>query len=55
MQTVRADNADAAVNAAEQLGYPVVMKIDSPDILHKSDVGGVLLDIQDAGAVREGY
>ncbi len=55
LQTVRADNADAAVNAAEQLGYPVVMKIDSPDILHKSDVGGVLLDIQDAGAVREGY
>ncbi len=55
LQTVRAGSADAAVAAAGKLGYPVVMKIDSPDILHKSDVGGVLLDLQDAEAVREGY
>ncbi len=46
---------DQAVAAAEQLGYPVVMKILSPDIMHKSEIGGVLLEIHDAAAVREGY
>ncbi len=55
LQTARAGSADAAVKAAERLGYPVVMKIDSPDILHKSDVGGVLLDLRNAEAVSRGY
>lgn len=49
------DSADAAVETAERLGFPVVMKILSPDILHKSEIGGVLLDVADAGAVRDGY
>ena len=48
-------SADAAVAAAERFGFPVVMKILSPDILHKSEIGGVLLDVADAGAVRAGY
>ena len=48
-------DADAAVTAAEAIGYPVVMKILSPDILHKSEIGGVLLDVADAAAVREGF
>lgn len=47
--------ADAAVAAAQALGWPVVMKILSPDILHKSEIGGVLLDVADAGAVRAGF
>jgi acyl-CoA synthetase (NDP forming) len=47
--------ADLAVAAADRIGYPVVMKILSPDILHKSEIGGVLLDVSDAGAVREGF
>jgi acyl-CoA synthetase (NDP forming) len=47
--------ADAAVAAAEALGWPVVMKILSPDILHKSEIGGVLLDVADADAVRAGF
>jgi len=47
--------ADAAVAAAERFGFPVVMKILSPDILHKSEIGGVLLDVADAGAVRDGF
>jgi acetyl coenzyme A synthetase (ADP forming)-like protein len=55
LQTVKAGSADAAAKAAERLVYPVVMKIDSPDILHKSDVGGVLLNLHNAEAVREGY
>ncbi len=48
-------DADSAVAAAEKFGYPVVMKILSPDILHKSEIGGVLLDVSDAAGVREGF
>lgn len=44
-----------AVAAAEALGYPVVLKILSPDILHKSEIGGVLLDVAEAEGVRAGY
>ena len=48
-------DADAAVAAAEKFGFPVVMKILSPDIMHKSEIGGVLLDISDAAGVRDGF
>ena len=48
-------SAEEAEAAAEQLGFPVVMKILSPDILHKSEIGGVLLDIRDRAAVRDGF
>lgn len=41
--------------AAESVGYPIVLKTAVPGILHKSDVGGVLLNLHDADAVREGY
>lgn len=44
-----------AVEAADAVGYPVVMKIVSPDIAHKSDVGGVTLGLKDAKAVRKAY
>ena len=50
--TVAARDAAAAVAAAEQVGYPVVLKIDSPDVLHKSDVGGVRVGLADAAALR---
>ncbi|MGC8476234.1 MAG: acetate--CoA ligase family protein [Acetobacteraceae bacterium] len=50
-----AADAVAAVAAAERFGFPVVMKILSPDILHKSEIGGVLLDVADAAAVRAGF
>ncbi len=46
---------EQAVAAAERFGFPVVMKILSPDILHKSEIGGVLLDVGDVKAVREGF
>jgi acetate---CoA ligase (ADP-forming) len=50
-----APDSDAAVAAAASVGYPVVLKILSPDILHKSEMGGVLLDVADADAVRHGF
>lgn len=48
------DETEAAT-LANKLGYPVVMKIASPDILHKSDVGGVILNIQDAESLLLAY
>jgi acetyltransferase len=45
-QPIIAENEDEAVKAAEKLGYPIVMKILSPQISHKSDVGGVVLDLR---------
>jgi acetyltransferase len=44
--------ADAAVTAARALGYPVALKIVSPQISHKSDVGGVVLDLRDESTLR---
>jgi len=46
---------DHAVELAEKIGYPVVMKIMSPDILHKSDAGGVEVDINSEDEVREAF
>ncbi|MCB2029144.1 MAG: GNAT family N-acetyltransferase [Rhodoferax sp.] len=46
-------NADEAASAAQAIGFPVVLKILSDDISHKSDVGGVVLDLAHAAAVRE--
>ncbi|HET6184323.1 MAG TPA: acetate--CoA ligase family protein [Acetobacteraceae bacterium] len=48
-------SAEEAVAAAARFGYPVVLKILSPDILHKSEIGGVLLDVGDAASVRDGF
>ncbi|MBL8062355.1 MAG: acetate--CoA ligase family protein [Anaerolineales bacterium] len=50
-----ARNEDEAVAIADKLGYPIVMKIASPDILHKSNVGGVLMNIQDAASLRNSH
>lgn len=50
-----ARTADEAVQIASELGYPVVMKIASPDILHKSDVGGVALNIKDSASLRSAF
>ncbi len=46
---------EEAVAAAAELGWPVVLKIASPDILHKSEIGGVLLGIGETEAVRSGF
>ncbi len=47
-------NADEAVDLAEKLGYPVVLKVVSVDIPHKSDVGGVVVNLNPSDEVREG-
>ncbi|UCC89939.1 MAG: acetate--CoA ligase family protein [Anaerolineales bacterium] len=46
---------EEAVAFAEEIGYPVVMKIASPDILHKTDIGGVRLNIESASDVRDSF
>lgn len=50
-----AASADAAVAAAETLGYPVALKGDSPDILHKTEAGVIRLGLTDAAQVRAAY
>jgi len=53
--TEMAQTEDEAVQLAEQIGYPIVMKIMSHDILHKSDAGGVKVNIKNAEGVREAF
>lgn len=50
-----ATSADQAVEQARELGFPVVMKIDSEDIVHKKDVGGVVLNIKNEEEARAAY
>lgn len=50
-----ATTADEAVKIASEIGYPVVLKVASPDILHKTDVGGVKVGLEDAIAVRDAF
>ncbi len=50
-----AETPEEAVEMAERIGYPVVLKIASPDILHKTDVGGVKLNVNSPGDVRDAF
>ena len=50
-----AQDPEAAIRIAEKVGYPVVIKVVSPDISHKSDVGGVILGIDSSAALKEAY
>jgi len=50
-----AKSEEEAVKLATDIGYPIVMKIVSPDILHKSDAGGVKVNLKDETAIREAY
>jgi acetyltransferase len=53
--TLLAKTEDEAVQLAKKIGFPVVMKIVSPQILHKSDAGGVKVNIKDEAAVRDAF
>ncbi|QWD59523.1 bifunctional acetate--CoA ligase family protein/GNAT family N-acetyltransferase [Polynucleobacter sp. MWH-UH35A] len=52
-QTILAKSANEAIMIANQIDYPVALKIDSPDVSHKSDVNGVALDVMNALGVRD--
>jgi acetyl coenzyme A synthetase (ADP forming)-like protein len=54
-QEALATSADAAAKAAESMGFPVVMKIVSPDILHKTEAGGVIVGVSSADGARRAY
>ncbi len=53
--TFNAKTKEDAVKIAQEIGFPVVMKINSPDILHKSDAGCVILDIKDISQAEKAY
>jgi acetyltransferase len=55
VQTLVAATEDEAVDLAGRIGYPVVLKLYSETITHKTDVGGVQLNLREAGAVREAW
>jgi acyl-CoA synthetase (NDP forming) len=55
VQSRFAATADAAVTAARELGFPVAIKLASPTITHKTDVGGVVLRLADEAAVRRAF
>ncbi len=55
VETRLAETADEAVKIAEEIGYPVVLKLNSETITHKTDVGGVRLDLATASEVRHAY
>ena len=50
-----ATGEQTAVSSAQKIGYPVVLKISSPDILHKTDAGGIKVGLTDDEAVRQAY
>lgn len=50
-----ATTPEEATRFAEEIGYPVVLKIVSPDVLHKFEVGGVILDLKNGKSVQEAY
>ena len=54
-ESILAKDREAAVQAARNIGFPIVIKIHSPDITHKSDVGGVRLSLQNAEMVASAY
>lgn len=55
VKTVLAADVDEAVAAADEIGYPVVIKLNSLTLTHKTDVGGVQLNLRNADAVRAAY
>lgn len=54
-ESVLAETSEEAVEKASEIGYPVVMKIASPDILHKTDVGGVKVGLESPEEVRDAF
>ena len=55
VKTAAANNVEEAVTFAQEMGFPVVLKILSPQIVHKSDAGGVILNVNSPNEVREAF
>ena len=55
LKTLIAHNVDEAVTLAQEIGFPVALKILSPQIVHKSEAGGVILNVNSPSAVREAF
>jgi acetyltransferase len=55
LSTRLARSSEEAVEVADKLGYPVALKVASPDVPHKSELGGVMLDLHDAREVAQGF
>jgi acyl-CoA synthetase (NDP forming) len=55
IETRLAKSAGEALSISEELGFPVAMKIVSPDVVHKTDIGGVVLNIADATQAKKAY
>jgi acyl-CoA synthetase (NDP forming) len=55
VEEVTVQSAADAAKAAERLGFPIAMKVLSPDILHKSEIGGVVLNVADAAGAAEAF
>jgi len=53
--TMSAKNEEEAIQISEVIGYPVVLKIDSPKIFHKVEKGGVILNVRDRDSVRDAF
>jgi acetyltransferase len=50
-----AKSSEEAIKIAEKIGYPVVMKVSSPQILHKTDIGGVMMNLENPGEISNAY
>lgn len=55
VQSYRASSEEEAVAMADKVGYPVVLKVVSPDVIHKTEVGGVIVDVRNEKEVVEGF
>ncbi len=55
VETKLAASKEEAVSMSKQMGFPVALKITSPDVVHKTDAGGVKLNLEDAEAVGKAY
>ncbi|NLC52205.1 MAG: hypothetical protein GX764_07885 [Firmicutes bacterium] len=54
-QTHLATSAEEACEISQKLGYPIELKISSPEIVHKADIGGVKIGLNNAGEVKEAF
>jgi acyl-CoA synthetase (NDP forming) len=55
LKNVLAKDENEAVRMASEMGFPVALKVSSPDVIHKTETGGIMLALKDAGETREAF